>query len=94
MALPGLEIVTSHKSLGPEQEKARKLKVFFMVSYNLDRFRSFVFQGRFFDLFEVEPELQEKLAVDDEALLRFGFRWLKFSLFGEPVVRVKKPKNT
>jgi hypothetical protein len=26
---------------------------------------------------------------DDEALLRFAFLWLRFSLFGEPTVKAK-----
>jgi hypothetical protein len=27
------------------------------------------------------------MRTDDAALLRFGFRWLRFALFGEPAVR-------
>ena len=29
------------------------------------------------------------MRYDDEALLRFAFLWLRFSLFGEPTVRAR-----
>ena len=46
-----LEITTSTKSLGQEKEVPRKIQMFIMASYNLDKFRRFVFESRFFDLF-------------------------------------------
>ncbi len=30
------------------------------------------------------------MRYDDEALLRFAFLWLRFSLFGEPTVRARE----
>ncbi len=29
------------------------------------------------------------MRYDDEALLRFAFLWIRFSLFGEPTMRVR-----
>lgn len=78
-----LAILNSPKSLGPEKHLAQKHKMFFMASYDLDRFREFVFKSRFLSLFQVEPARKDALASEDEALLRFAFDWLKFSLFGE-----------
>jgi len=43
-----LEIISSSRSLGSKEDIPRKLQMFFMVSYNLDRFRSFLFGSRFF----------------------------------------------
>ena len=84
-----LEIVGTSKSLGPEETIQRKLQVFHMASYNLDKFRSFIFQSRFFDLFDVDPERRGKIASDDIALMLFSFDWLKFSLFGEKTFSIK-----
>ncbi len=67
----------------------RKMEMFHLVCYNLDEFREFLYQTSFFDRFEVEKELQGKMKTDDEALLRFGFQWLKFSLFGDETIIVK-----
>jgi hypothetical protein len=53
------------------------------------KFRNFISKNRFFDLFEVDPELKGSLAVDDVALMPFSFYWLNFSLFGEKTIRLK-----
>ncbi|MCF8129619.1 MAG: YkgJ family cysteine cluster protein [Deltaproteobacteria bacterium] len=83
-------IMTSSKSLGPKDHIPRKHQMFFMASYNLDKFRAFLFQSKFFDHFEVNNELKERMETDDVALLRFGFDWLRFSLFGEKTLPVKQ----
>lgn len=86
---PWYEIVTSQKSLGKKEGIPRKLQMFFMASYNLDRFRRLIFETRFFDRFHVKAEKIEALAVDDVLLMHFAFEWLKFSLFGEKTIQIK-----
>jgi hypothetical protein len=83
------EIITSSKGLGPEGDVQKKTQMFYMASYNLDRFREFLFKSPFFDRFEVDPELKEKLATDDISLMKFAFVWLRFSLFGEQTIQIK-----
>jgi len=68
----------------------RKLQMFYMVSYNLERFRDFVFQTRFLDLFEVPGDTVQRIKTDEVELLKFGIEWLRFSLFGEDTIKVKK----
>ena len=84
-----LEIVTCQKGLGPEDQITRKMQMFFMASYNLDKFREFLFKSPFFERFEVDTAQKEALAVDDLALLKFAFQWLKFSLFGEKTLKIR-----
>ena len=43
---------------------------------------------------ELEPELVEQLRTDDQALLEFGFRWLRFALFAEPTMKVREEHQT
>jgi uncharacterized protein len=86
-----LEIISSSRSLGSKEDIPRKLQMFFMVSYNLDRFRAFLFGSRFFQLFQVPDEVRHGVENDDVALMSFGFDWLKFSLFGLPTVQPKSP---
>jgi Fe-S-cluster containining protein len=83
------EIVTSPKSLGSGGDVQRKLQMFFMASYNLDRFRKFVFESSFLRLFRIDQGLQRRLATDDVELMKFSFEWLKFSLFGERAGQIK-----
>ena len=39
--------------------------------------------------FEVDEDFVEEMRHDDEGLLRFAFLWLRFSLFGEPTMKMK-----
>lgn len=77
-----MEIVTSPNT-GRTELTDQKLQMFYMTSYNLDRFRAFVFQTKFLEIFSVEPDEIETLKTDDVALMQLGMRWLRFALFGE-----------
>ncbi len=83
------EVTTSQH---PDRYKGldgKKIQMFFMASYNLDSFKKFVFSSKFLDLFEIDRKTQEEIRSDEVALLKFGCRWLKFSLFGEATIQVK-----
>ena len=84
------EILTSTKDLGPTKDVQKKMQMFSMASYNLDRFRKFVFESRFFQLFQVEEEKREVLASEDVELMKFAFDWLRYSLFGEKTIRLRE----
>ena len=84
-----MEIITSNASLGDEAYRVKKIQMFFMASYNLDRFRDFVFQSRFLDMFDLDLEMVEKMQQDDEALLGLALDWMKFSLFGQKTMTLK-----
>lgn len=66
-----------------------KLHMFFTACYDLDKFRTFVFGSTLLQRFEVDEDFVEEMRYDDEALLRFAFLWVRFSLFGEPTVRTR-----
>jgi Fe-S-cluster containining protein len=71
--------------LTPEQ-----IDMYYMACYDLDRFRRFVFQTRFFDLFDVDGDRIEAMRRDDLELLDFAMQWLKFSLFHEKCMKIKR----
>ena len=75
--------------IGGRQLDPRRIELFHMAAYDVDTFREFVFKTTFLKRFDLEPGLVEKIGQDDEALLLFGLRWLRFALFGEPTVRLK-----
>ena len=66
-----------------------KMEMFYTASYDLDKFREFVFESTLLDRFEIDEDFAEEMRTSDEALLRFGFLWLQFSLFGEQTVKVR-----
>ena len=58
-------------------------KMVFMATYNLDAFREFVFSSTFLERFQLEPGWVEAARDDEEELLRLGYDWLAFGLFGQ-----------
>jgi Fe-S-cluster containining protein len=72
------------KSLSPE-----RMNLFHMACYDLDTFRRFVFESTFLKRFEIEAQTLEDIKLDDEALLRFSFRWVRFACFGEDTIKVR-----
>lgn len=87
-----LEVLSFPRSLGAGNDLERKIQMFVMASYYLDRFRGFILEGPFLKRFEMDRSLREDLRTDDLTLLRFAFQWLKFSLFGEPSAQFKSKR--
>lgn len=83
------EISLHEYFLKGNQLNPAKLEMFYMVCYNIDKFREFVFESSFLKRFNVEEELINKIKASDVELLKFGFNWLKFSLFGELTIGLR-----
>jgi Fe-S-cluster containining protein len=66
-----------------------KAKLLYRACYDIDAFRKFIFESRFFDIYDVEKDVIEKIKSNDEELLSFGYRWVKFSLFSEDTLKLK-----
>ena len=60
-------------------EKAKQM--FFLVSYDIDKFKSFVFESSFLERIEVDDTTVEKIRNDEIELLKFGLEWLTGVLF-------------
>jgi uncharacterized protein len=84
------EIVTHPWFIGGRQLGVKRMDMFYTACYDLDAFRRFVFETTFLDRFELEEELVNRLRASDEELLQFAYRWLRFALFGEPTMMVRK----
>ncbi len=66
----------------------RRLAV--MICYNIDGFRRYVEAHRVLDRFRLPSSRLRDIRRDDEALLRFGYDWLKFLLAGQPTLRPRR----
>ena len=62
----------------------------YTASYDMDRFRRFVFESRFLDVFDIDKEEIEKIKTDEIALMKLGIRYIKFLLMLEDTMKVKK----
>ncbi len=69
-------------------EQAKQM--FFLASYNIDKFRSFVFESSFLRRYPLEERMLSTLRTDDTALLEFGLEWLKGILFKDKVAEGTK----
>ena len=76
------DLLVRKRSFPPNIKLTEQAKnMFFMVSYNLDKFRQFVLESSFLERFDVDDITLKKIKVDDVALLDFGITWLKNILF-------------
>jgi uncharacterized protein len=85
------QVILKKRSSGPTvgRPSDRSFDLFFQASYDLDGFREFVRSASFNEVYDLEPAYRERLASDDEELMRFSFRFLKQSLFGENTIPVR-----
>jgi Fe-S-cluster containining protein len=87
----GFRDLVSHPwFIGGRTLDPKRMHMFYTACYDLDTFRSFVFESSFLEKFEIEPEELQELKTNDEALLRFAFRWLRFAMFAEPTLKVRE----
>lgn len=69
-----------------------KAKMAFMVSYNVDRFREFVFNSTFLKRYKVASKVLKSAQKSDSALMLLGFSWIRCFVWGErvPEITVRK----
>ncbi len=85
------QLILKKKSSGPAVGKPteRSLQLFFMVCYDLDRFRGFIESPNFRDAYDLPEELWQKF-TDDTELMLFGFQLLRQVLFNEATIPIRE----
>lgn len=76
-----LQIIRLKKQLrpGPLDQNSRQL--FYVALYDLDRFRTQIFENKILDQIEADPQKPADAETDDTALLEIAMQWVKRSLF-------------
>jgi uncharacterized protein len=67
-------------STGQPDMDERTKNLFYMVMYDLDQFRRFIFKSRFLEIFKVDDDTLQRIYEDDLELLKFGNDYLKMAL--------------
>lgn len=67
---------------GSESPEGSKAKMAFMATYNIDRFRDFIFKSSFLKRYKIKYDLLSKIKNNDAELLKFGFIWVKYFSWG------------
>ena len=61
-----------------------------MASYDLDRFRRYIFESDFLNVFDIDDETIEKIRDDDVALIQFGVKYIKYVMMLEETLKLKE----
>jgi Fe-S-cluster containining protein len=67
----------------------KKQKAFYMACYDVDRFRRFVFESKFLEMFDIDEETLEKIKNDETELMKFGFDYTKYILMMEETLKLR-----
>jgi len=85
-------IILKKKSTGPTigAPSDMSLQLFFMASYDVDRFRRFTLSDSFKNMYDISNEEFELFQKDDVELMKFGFALMKQVLFGELTIKERE----
>ena len=85
-------IILKKKSTGPTigAPSEMSLQLFFMASYDVDRFRRFVMSEAFIKMYDLTNEEYDALEKDDVELMKFGFTLMKQVFFGELSIKERE----
>lgn len=78
-----MEIISLKNRLMPGQFDIKSKFLFHMACYDLDTFRSQIFDKGILDDQKLDVDILDAVRQDDVELLILGFRWIKDTLFGE-----------
>jgi len=83
------EIQLRRNPLLKELDSNKQAQIY-TASYDMDRFRRYVFESKFLDVFDIDKEEVDRIKPDEIALMKFGFKYIKFLLMLEDTMKVKK----
>jgi uncharacterized protein len=86
---PWQQTIADLPVVGPTDNGEKKKSMFFMASYNLDRFKVFLFKSSFFKRFDVDDATKIQIFQKDEDLLLFAIKWIRYSFIGEKSSLIK-----
>jgi uncharacterized protein len=68
---------------GEKGVESPALKMAFMACFNVDTFRSFIFESTFLSRFTLPENRIQVLEENDVELMKFGFDWVRYFLTGQ-----------
>ncbi len=62
----------------------------YTASFDMDRFKRYIFESRFLEVFDIDPYEVEKIRTDEIARMKFGFKYIKYILMLEETLKLRK----
>uniref|UniRef100_A0A7V4GA60 YkgJ family cysteine cluster protein n=1 Tax=Desulfobacca acetoxidans TaxID=60893 RepID=A0A7V4GA60_9BACT len=87
---PWKAMMLRRSSVGKPDIDEKHANLFYMVMYDLDQFRRFIFNTNFLNVFKVDEDTQQRIYEDDLELLQFGYRYLRMVLRIEGTLELKE----
>jgi uncharacterized protein len=84
------EIQLRRDNEGQPKLDEKKQSLMYMASYDMDRFKKFVLESNLLDIFDIDSEEVEKIKSDEIALMKFGFKYMKYILMLEETFKLKE----
>ena len=85
------ELIVMKRSYPPNMHFTEKAKeLFFMVCYNLDKFKRFIDESQFIELHNIDKQTEDKIKTNEVELLKFGLKWLKWLMFKQGDFTINK----
>ncbi len=89
METPVKKVTNNPRLAKTKISNAKIRQMYYMICYDLDRFRNFILESSFLKRFIVSPDEVKKLKTDETALYHFAFKWLEYGLLSQQVLKVK-----
>ena len=85
------EEITSHPNVHQlDIDNETIAQMLHMALYDIDRFRDFVFKSDLLKRFDIDETTLHTIENNDVELMKFGFKWIKFGLFGDPFYKLRE----
>jgi Fe-S-cluster containining protein len=88
-----MELLLRKKSFGEETEIPEQgRKMFYMASTNMEQFKSFVFESRMLEKYEVREQVLREIMEDEVKLMQFSFEFMKVAIFSadSDIIRLRQ----
>ena len=76
-----MEIISLKNRFMPGKLDIKSSLLFHMVCYDIDKFRSHIFEKGILDDQNLDPGTLDAVKDDDVELLKLGYKWIKHKLF-------------
>jgi uncharacterized protein len=84
------EIQLRRDTSGLPKLDQKKQSLMYMASYDMDKFRRFILESKLLDILDIDKEEVEKIKSAEIALMKFGFKYLKYILMLEETLKMKE----
>ena len=83
-----MQLMLKRRSMGPTVGRPPEatLQLFFMCSFDIERFRRFVLSDSFRNTYEIEESAYAVFEREDISLMQFGVRFMRQAFFGERTI--------